>query len=559
MKKAIKIFILAGIVFFGVSKIQAQTETRGEVSDQEFIIRKDRVLTLPTQPRAYEKLPILPQPKGLEDFQYTINRYGLNIRPLSLETTAAQKVYRKDRRDLYPGYVKAGYGNFASPLFEARYMATEVDQFNFSAQLNHQSFGEGPLGGEESKESHSHAGFDGSYYTDLVEIFGGLHWNQDGYSFYGFDPEEFEAADFQTPDNVFNTISIHGGVRDIEKVGPLSYEAKVGFRNFEDSYEAKESDIMFGGNVKYRLNDDWTIKTGLNFSGTNVENLNYSASRNFFSIRPSVEFRYGDFDFEAGINIISENDSIQDKSSDFRIFPALKAHYQFAEEFGFFAEFSGDVNRQTYHSFVSENPFLGPIDRILNTVNNYHLEGGIQGQFNEVFNYMGSVNVDRFNQLYFFVNSANEMSQFDIIYDDKSTVISIQGEVGLKISDTYQLGSEINLFQYSLNEVSEAWHRPVWEVSINNQIRPIESLLIQANLNFMGGVKARGMMLEESNAINVITLPTIADLQLQADFAITERFSVFAQGNNIFNGSNARWLMYPVRGIQLVGGLSYKF
>ncbi len=559
MRNTFKTLFLVVFALGASHSIHAQTESRGEVSDQEFIIRKDRVLTLPTQPRAYEKLPVLPQPKGLEDFQYTINRYGVNLRPLTLETTAAQKVYRKDRRDLYPGYIKAGYGNFASPLLEARFMATEVDQFNFSAQLNHQSFGKGPVEGEQSKESHTHAGFDGSYYTDVVEVFGGLHWNQDGYSFYGYDPEMFENADFLTPDNVFNTISIHAGVRDVEKVGPVSYEAKVGFRNFADSYEAQESDIMFGGNVKYHLNDDWTIKTGLGFSGTNVENLNYSESRNYFAIRPSVEFRYGEFDFEAGLNIVSENDSILDKSSDFRVFPALKAQYQFADEFGFFAEFSGDVERQTYHSFVSENPFLGPVDRVLNTVNNYHLEGGIQGQFNEVFNYRGSVNVDRYNQLYFFVNSESDMSQFDIIYDDKSTIISIQGELGLKISDTYQLGSGINLYQYSLNQVAEAWHRPVWEVSFNNQIRPVEPLLIQANLNFMGGIRARGRMLEEGGPTEIVNLSTIADLQLQADYAITERFSVFAQGNNIFNGSNNRWLMYPVRGIQLVGGLSYKF
>ncbi|MHA7128507.1 TonB-dependent receptor [Algoriphagus namhaensis] len=537
----------------------AQTQSRGEVTDQEFVIRKDRVLTLPTQPRAFEKLPVLPQPKGISDFDYTFNRYSLQLKPVALDATPAQKVYRKDRRDLYPGYIKAGYGNFASPLLEARYMATEVDQFNYSVHLGHQSFGEGPIAGEQSKESHTQAGFDGSYFTDLIEIFGGLNWRQDGYSFYGVDSARFEDPDFLTADNVFSTFSVFGGIRDVEKVGPISYEAKIGFRTFQDSYLAAENEFSFRGKGKYRVNEDWSVNLGLSYFATTPENVDYQENRNYLAIRPSVSYRYEDFTFEAGVNIISENDSIEGKSNDFRIFPKLKAQYQFADEFGFFAEFSGDVHRQTYLNFVRENPFLGPNDRLLNTVNNYHVEAGIEGQFNEVFNYRGAINLDRFNQLHFFVNSSPDASRFDIVYDDKSTVVTVEGELGLKLSETYRLASNLKLYQYSLNQLEEAWHRPVWELGINNQLKPVDRLLIQANLNFMGGIRAPLTPVQEGVATPFTTLKTIADIQLMADFGITDRLSVFAQGNNLLNGNNIRWRNYPVRGVQLVGGLSFKF
>lgn len=554
-----KLFLSAALGGLCAIQVSAQTQSRGEVQDQEFVIRKDRVLTVPTQPRAFEKLPILPQPKGLADFSYEIKRYALQLKPLSLDATPAEKLYRKDRRDLYPGYVRAGYGNFASPLVEARYMATEVDQFNYSLRLDHQSFGKGPVMDEQSQESHTYVGFDGSYFTDVIEVFAGLDWNQDKYSFYGVDTALFQDPEYETSDNVFSRFGIRAGIRDVEKTGPISYEAQLGFRTIEDSYSAQENEFSFQAKGKYRVNEDWTVTAAVDYFGTTPQNPNFSENRNYLSIRPSVAYRYGEFNFEAGITLISENDSLEDKSSDFRVFPLVKAQYQFADEFGFFAELSGDVDRNTFQSFVLENPFLGPSDRLLNTVNNYHVEAGIEGQFNEVFNYRGSVNFDRYNQLYFFVNSPLNSSQFVLAYDDKSTVISIQGELGLKLSEVYRLGSSLNLYQYNLNTLEEAWHRPVWEFSVNNQIKPLDALLIQANLNFMGGIKAPETSFTEDAPTPFSTLKTIADLQLKADFRITDRLSVFAEGNNLLNGNNVRWRNYPVRGIQLIGGLSFKF
>jgi hypothetical protein len=568
MRKLAKSILLSGIIGLTTGLTYAQTQSRGEVTDQEFIIRKDRVLTVPVQPRVFEKLPVLPQPKGLDDFNYSINRYPLTLQPLVLETTPIQKPFRAPQLDLYPGFLRIGYGNFASPLLEARYMATEIDQINYSLNLGHQSFGKGPVSGEQSAESHTNLGGDVSYFTDLFEVFGGLDWNQNKYSFYGVDPLYFEDPDFETSDNVLNATSVKAGIRDIEKTGPISYEAQSSFRNFMDSYMVKENEIGISANGKFRPNDDWKGQVGISYYSTNPEDFNYSQTRTYFAIRPEVSYKLGEFRFSAGLNLVSENDSIADKSSDFRIFPNLKASYQFAEEFGFFGEFSGDVKRNTYYSFVSENPYLGPSEQLLNTIQNYKIEGGIEGQFQEAFHYRAAFNVSRYNNLNFFVNnyfvypSASDSSRFTLVYDDKSTVFNISGELGFKFSDFYTLGTRLDLYQYDLTMQEEAWHRPTWEFRANNQFSPFEGLLVQANLNFMGGLKARTANLNTGGTFDnyeVVKLKSIADLQLKADYQITNRFAVFAEGNNILNGKNTRWLNYPVRGIQLIGGVSMKF
>lgn len=561
--KKLPVILIAGAAFtWGAVTASAQTQQRGEVTDQEFVIRKDRVLTVPTQPRAFEKLPVLPQPKGIENFNYTLTPFFLNIPALQLQPSAVEKQYRKDRRELYPGFIRAGYGNFASPLLEGCYMSTEADPINFALRFKHQSFGKGPVAEEQSAESHTVFGGDASYFMNTAEVFGGLSWGQDKYSFYGVDPVLFENPDFKTFNNILNNVQIKAGIRDIEKTGPLSYEGQLSFRSFKDSYAAKENEVEMNANVKFRTESDWSGELGLSAFHTSPSDSTYDVKRNFFSIRPRLSYRHEDFRFTAGLNLVSENDSIAGKESDFRIFPVVKASYQFADEFGFFAEFSGDVQRNTYFSFVNENPFLGPSTQLLNTINNYKIAGGIEGQFQEVFHYRAGIDLSRYNQLHFFANSLVDSSRFEIVYDDKSTVFNINAELGFRFNEIYTLASRLDLYQYDLNLQQEAWHRPVWALSINNQVKPLEKLLIQANLNFMGGMKARGDVSAAAifpPDIEVVNLKTIADLQLKADFKITDRFSIFAEGNNLTNGRNVRWLNYPVRGVQLIGGASFKF
>ncbi|MGM0946111.1 MAG: TonB-dependent receptor [Bacteroidota bacterium] len=559
-----KLFYTLTILFVAGFGLQAtsQIQSRGEVQDQEFVIRKDRVLTLPTQPRVFERLPALPQPKGLSDFNYKVNFYELNLPPVSLDASPSQKVYRPERLGLYPGYLKAGYGNFASPLLEARFMATEIYDLNYSVYLKHQSFGKGPVLAEESKESHSAAGGGLSYFLDEVEVFGSLDWAQDSYSFYGIDTSVINDPRLEfggIQGNVLNTIKLEAGLRDIEKTGPVSYEGKLNFRTFKDSYLATENEIGVKVMGVFRPGDDWKASLGFSYFMTTPEDLEYDLNRTFLGIRPRLSYQYEDFLITGGINIISENDSLPGKSSDFRIFPLLKVSYQFAEEFGFFGEFSGDVDRTTYYSFVKENPFLGPSASLLNTVNNYKVAGGIEGQVQGLLHYKAGIDLSRYNNFHLFVNSVSDSTRFNLIYDDQVTVVNINAELGLQMNEKYQLNSRLDLFSYSMNLQEEAWHRPTWLLSINNQFTPLEQLLVQANINVMGGIKGRRSTGNLENPYQSVDLKTIADLQLKADYKITDKIGVFVEGNNLLNGRNERWLNYPVRGVQLIGGAWLKF
>lgn len=562
MKKLNIYFLLTGMFFWNLSGAIAQNQSKGEVADQEFVIRKDRVLTVPVQPRIFEKIPVLPQPKGMSDFKYAVTPFSLDLPRLALVSTPILKNYTPPKLELFPGFVRAGFGTYISPLLELRYMSTEPSEITYALQLNHQSFAQGPVAAEQSSQFHNHIGADVSYFADKVEVFGSLNLNQDNYSIYGVDASLFEDPSFETSSNTLNTIQFIAGVREIQKTGNFTYEGDLNFRNFKDSFLANENELGVKTSFKYRPLADWSIQLGASFFSTNTEDLYLLETRNYASLRPEFVYNFDQFKFSAGANLIYENDVLEEKSSDYRIFPVLKVQYQFADEFGFFGGYSGDVKRKNYFSFVQENPFLGPSKNLFNTINKHHIEAGIEGQFQEIVHYRAGINLDQFEQLHFFVNSLADSSRFELVYDDKVTVLNLNGELGFKFNELYTLATRLDIYRYELTTQQEAWHRPTWELKVNNQFKPLDKLLIQANINLMGGVKAQGRKEIDPGLIEffpVVNLKTIADLQLKADYSFSNRFAVFVEGNNLTNGANMRWLNYPVRGIQVRGGVSFKF
>ena len=115
------VFVLFVMILLGIYPLETFAQQTGEVKDQEFIIRKDRVLTLPTQPRKFERVPALPSPKSTSNFDYTVKPFFLSLPPLDIKTEASQKNFPKKNEELFPGFVRVGWGNYSSPLLEARY------------------------------------------------------------------------------------------------------------------------------------------------------------------------------------------------------------------------------------------------------------------------------------------------------------------------------------------------------------------------------------------------------------------------------------------------------
>ena len=568
MRSIYSLFLFLVLFCGSLSFSAAQTSARGGLQDQVFVIQKDREIRLPKQIRSFEKMPALPQPKALGTLSFPVMPFFLPVPASGIQAEPATKEWNVPKLDLYPGWVRVGYGNFLSRLIEGRYLSTQSADLQYATKFHHQSFGKGPVSWmeEESKESHTELAGDVSYFLDESELYSSLNLKRDAYTFYGRDlgfviPPNWDFASHYLAKNK----QLHGdfnlGIRDLDKVGRIGYAGEVILAGFRDSYAVREQELGFVGEGEFRPSKEITANLGLSYFTTATEDLRYDLNRNYFSLRPEGQYTFGDFQFTAGVILVSENDSVAEGKPGIRLFPVLKTNYQVSEKLQVNAAISGDVQRNTYRSFVQENPFLGPSDQLLNTVTKLSFAAGVEGIVSDKLVYRAGIDLRRQSNLHFFVNSYADTARFELVYDQEATVFQFNSNVELSLTEKYTLTTQFDFFHYNLSNQQLAWHRPTWILQLNNRYSPFKKLNLQANLQVMGGLQARGFGVIETKPVRaeVVKLSALVDLQLKIDYAVNSRLSIFAEGNNLLNRSNTRWLNYPVRGIQGVGGLSFKF
>jgi hypothetical protein len=567
--RKIYILFLVLVLFCGSLPFSAaQTAARGGLQDQVFVIQKDREIRLPKQIRSFEKMPALPQPKALGSLTFPVIPFFLSVPASEIQAEPAKKEWEAPKLDLYPGLVRVGYGNFLSPLVEGRYLSTQSSEWQYATKFYHQSFGKGPVRwmDEESKESHTQLAGDVSYFLDDSELYASLDLKRDAYTFYGRDlgfviPTNVDfASQYFAPNK-----QLHGdlklGIRDLDKVGRIGYAGEIVLGGFRDSYAVREQELGFEGKGEFRPSKEMKASLGVSYFTTATEDLKYDLNRNYFSIRPEGHYEYGDFHFSAGVVLVSDNDSVAESKPAIRIFPVLKSTYQVSGNLKVNAAISGDVQRNTYSSFVQENPFLGPSDQLLNTVTSFEFAAGVEGLATDKLMYRAGMAVRRQSNLHFFVNSYADTSRFELVYDQQATVLQFNSDVEFSVTEKYKVTTQLDFFHYNLSTLQTAWHRPTWTASMNHRLTPFKNFSLQANLLVLGGMKARGLGQIDTlpPQAEVVKLPVVVDLQVSLEYQINSRLAVFANGANLLNRNNMRWMNYPVRGIQGVGGLSFKF
>ncbi len=568
MKRFYFLFLVS-VVFFGSLSISAaQTAVQGGLQDQVFVIQKDREIRLPKQIRSFEKMPALPQPKALGSLTFPVLPFFLSVPASKIQAEPATKEWEVPKLDLYPGWVRVGYGNFLSPLIEGRYGSPQSSEWQYATKFYHQSFGKGPVRwmDEESKESHTELGGDVSYFLDESELYASLELNRDAYTFYGRDlsfiipPNVDFAGPYFTPNKQLKG-DLKLGIRDLDKVGRIGYAGEIFLGGFRDSYAAQEQELGFEGKGEFRPSKEMKASLGVSYFTTATEDLRYDLNRNYFSVRPEGQYRFGDFHFSAGVVMVSDNDSVAESKPAIRLFPVLKSTYQVSGNLKVNAAISGDVQRNTYRSFVQENPFLGPSDQLLNTVTSFEFAAGVEGLATNKLLYRAGLAIRRQSNLHFLVNSYVDTSRFELVYDQQATVLQFNSDVEFSVTEKYKVTTQLDFFHYNLSTLQTAWHRPTWTASMKHRFDPFNNFSLQANLQVLGGLKARGMGQIDTlpTQAEVIKLPVVVDLQVNLQYQINSRFAVFANGANLLNRNNMRWMNYPVRGIQGVGGLSFKF
>jgi len=528
----------------------------GGIENAQVIIEKDKVIKLRPVSRRFKAISIeIPQPKPIT-FNYQL-KHAVDSLP-SLQVIVRPKTMRDQPLDkFYALNAKLGYGNYQSPYVLLNAGTKRSDEYMLNAYLNHYSSGKGPVLDDLSAAGVTKIGISGKYFLNNISLSGNANYKNHSYSIYGWDPVEISNIGFDKDSlkQKLNVYSFNAGIADNNLKNKLDYNINLGVNYLNNTNAVHEFIFDINGYLSSKLSDQWFIDVNADFTSFNQnDSIGGDISRRYIQLKPVISYHLDKFKVIAGVNAVNQNDPLEMGESKFHFFPVLGINYEISNNHLFRALIDGTVEKVSLNSLYNENPFLDSLIQANNNVNNISGLLGLEGKLLNNLGYTVSFQYKHYNRLMFFQNIAADTARFNVVYDQGGVSLNrFFAKLDYLINDQVNISGDIAYNVYSTTDVTEAWHRPAFEASITSDFKIISNLRGHLTYFLLNGIKA------QTAAGETKTLDTIHDFNVGLELSISERAGIFVELMNVFGGNYQRFNNYPVKGFQVIGGLSYKF
>lgn len=487
----------------------------------------------------------------------------------------AAGVERERAPKLYDNYITLGFGSYTSVLAEF-YSNLEVSRTdNFGIFLTHNS----SQGGIENVV------LDDNYYDTELNLnyssrqrdltwtteFGGEHQL---HNWYGVAPEIVSATPDIDPQHNFYSVYAGG---EVKLEDSFFKRAKAKYRYFGDDFSSTEHHFNFKPTME--------IPIGGELFNTNLmlDYVNGSFDRNFYS-EEGLNYSFLNLGLDSSLLILRDDltlnlgaavfYSLDSENSDgsVYVYPKVTFSYRMAGEYFIaYGGLEGGLKQNTYYDFAQKNPFVAPTLNVQPTDQQSNAYVGAKGKLsNSVgFNIKGSYIAEDFKPLFKAYpqttlrndeDYANGNS-FGVVYDKVKTV-SAFGELNFDVNRNFNLRINGEYFVYDTDMESEAWNLPDFKANLLADYQITEKWFAGANL-FLVGERKDELSYDSDPGGPIspveVTLDSYLDLNANLGYRFNDRLSIFARGNNLLGDNYEKWMDYPVLGLQVMAGATYKF
>ena len=486
----------------------------------------------------------------------------------------ATTVERERPPKLYDNYVSLGFGTYTSILAEF-YSNIEVNRTdNFGIFLTHNS-AQGGIDGVFLDDSYYDTRLDLNYSSRQRHMLWNLDFGAEHQliNWYGLKP--LLGITYGNIDPQQNYMSAYVG-GDVRFEDSFFDRAKAKYRFFGDAEGSTEH--------RFELKPTLEIPIGGEIFHTNfiLDYVGGSFDRNYFTkegidygflnagIESSLLILRDDLTLNLGAALFYSNDT-QNSDGGLYFYPQVTASYEFAGDYFIgYAGLEGELKQNSYYNFVQENPFVSPTLKIQPTDQQYNAYAGAKGKLsNSVgYNIRASYIAEDFKPLFrhnFRQGQSTEetenyghLNSFSVVYDQVKT-ISAFGELTFNFSRDFELRVNGEYFIYDTDKEKEAWNLPDYKMNLFVDYQISKNWFAGANLFLVGERKDAIQNFGEDQNIKAVTLDGYLDLNANLGYRFNDRLSIFAKGNNLLGDNYEKWLDYPVLGLQVMAGATYKF
>ncbi len=485
----------------------------------------------------------------------------------------AANVEKSAQEKIYSNYLTLGAGNYGTANVELFVTENVSNTDYFGGMLRHLS-SQGGIKEVELDDKFSNTSLDLTYGSRTRA----LSWNADVgyqhqvYNWYGIRPDYFDQA-------VIDAIDEQQTYHNLYVAGRLNLgdsflkESTLKFNRFWDAFGSAENRFIAKPSLEFDVMEE-KIKTDFI-----VDYISGSFEKDFFGgseikygftnlgFQPSIRLQKDDLSVSAGVGFFYSA-AQESGESKFFIYPQVIGSYKVVGDLMIaYAGIEGSLKQNSYKEFVDQNFFVSPTLGIAPTDQKYDVYFGLKGKLaNSVsYNVRGSYKNED-NKALFKSNGLDASNantdgyifgnSFGVVYDQVKT-ISFFGELKADFSKNVSFGVNGTFNSFSTDTAAEAWNLPSLEVGASLDVTITPKWYAGTNVFFVG--ERKDQFIQNFLPATTATLDSYFDLNAHVGYKHNERLTFFLKGNNLANQDYQRWLNYPVQGIQVLGGASYKF
>ena len=480
------------------------------------------------------------------------------IRPVVINADKRSKTYKN--------LLLAGVGSLFSPYLDFYHSSGNKNDYRFDAHLFQLSSFKNIKDYSPSPEIRALADIDYRKFFRYHILDAGFKYDIHSVRYYGFKQDDFPTVSI--PDSrlkqTFNLAEAKIGLQsNYSSKKKLNHSFGISAYYLFDSHKTNET----YADLNLDLHKSFEVSDMLDYQNLGLEaEVQYYGNKDsltsntdiLVNITPYFTGKYGIVNFNIGLNFNFLNST----TSNFYFYPIIDASISLIPDYlTAFAGVDGDVEKNSFRKLSNRNPWISstiPLawDRY------FRAFGGIRGNFGQKVNYSAQVTWKKFNNEFFFVNIQDGINpslphnKFTAIYDGGS-VFTVEGQLTFAASEKVNLIAGVKFNTYSLDSLKEAYHKPSLESKLGIDVWVTKKLKVFGEVYYYGKRVAFDPTLNSTSGN--IDLDGFIDLNAGVEYQLTNQFSVWLNANNILNNDYQRYLNYPVHGIQIMGGLTYKF
>ncbi len=449
-------------------------------------------------------------------------------------------------------YLKAGYGNYQTPLVSARASVAGIPSTLLNGSFNY-------LSSKGNIEHQDFKNMDGavsaSHFFSASELHAsGIFKNQDFY-LYGYDHglQKKEAKDIV---HAFQRMDASIGYKNTaQNSWGINYHPVVGYRSFVLRDSLEEKTIQANLPLDISIRESWKIELNMSAEQTSILQKRFvladtTVQNNLYQIKPFVSYRHPLF--TAGIGAVIAQDR-----GKWRYLPEVSFVMPMKDTALLLsAGLHSVVKQNTYQTLSQENPFLLSFIQPYNqrSTEYYLAASAFLGKYVQLST---KLSYGRIRQFAFYVNDTTSTLKahlYSVSMEDKINNLRAQMDMSYTFQDKINVSAGVELNGYSGMKLNErAWNILPMQIHASAMYKYKKDWTFKGNWWLFsgsyypvnGGKESR---IEGGN-----------DLSVEAIYSIRKNISAFASINNIFGKSYQRWYAYPVYGINGVGGLQFRF